>query len=307
MHLDAWKPGMAALTFRIGERAVVKCRYRALICTTPYGEMPSDLKGLRLPFRNWPDDIDVLNIPSCPLTATFPRLHTHDYALCYVMNRYRRSVIEVAGKGFADFLLSTFSAKTRSTLRRKLRRFESHCGGTIDCRSYGRPEEISEFLTIATDLSAKTYQERLLQKGLPRSAAFTRNALERATRDCVRGYLLFAGPTPVAYMYCPIENGTMLYEHVGYDPDYRIFSVGTILLYLVLEQLFADRLVGMFDFTEGEGEHKEFWATKFLNCGDILLFPPILKARFVVGLHTGYEHAHRMSTQLLSGWASRHD
>ena len=117
--------------------------------------------------------------------------------------------------------------------------------------------------------------------------------------------MLFADQKPVAYMYCPIEHGSMLYEHVGYDSAYRNFSVGTILLYFVLERLFTDKIVDAFDFTEGEGEHKEFWATNYLLCGDLLLFPKHLSSRFIINIHRGYNAIYSGSVQILSKWGGK--
>ncbi len=44
----------------------------------------------------------------------------------------------------------------------------------------------------------------------------------------VRAYLLFNDNEPVAYMYCPIQNDVLLYQYLGYDPEYMQWSVETI-------------------------------------------------------------------------------
>ena len=174
-----WRPGTATLTYGIGGRSLLTRRYRALVCTTWYTELPIDLKGLAIPFDNWPADVEALKVPSCPLTTDFPPLHVHQQAICYVTNQYRHFTVDVVRGGFNDYLATNFSSKTRATLRRKLRQFESHCGGVIDFRSYATPDEIVEFLSLASIVSAKSYQERLLDRGLPTSADFGQGVLLR--------------------------------------------------------------------------------------------------------------------------------
>ena len=92
-----------------------------------------------------------------PLTARAPGLKA------FVRQRYRRSYARLDG----DFeaYLGTFSAKSRSTCRRKLRKLAERSGGTLDVRCYRSEAEIGEFHALARALSARTYQERLLDAG----------------------------------------------------------------------------------------------------------------------------------------------
>jgi hypothetical protein len=77
--------------------------------------------------------------------------------------------------------------------------------------------------------------------------------LRRATLAAggqVRAYLLFDGERP--YLYCPVQGDVVIYRYLGYDPDYARMSVGTVLQWLALEELFREARFRMFDFTEGE-------------------------------------------------------
>src|SRR5690606_2614194 len=74
------------------------------------------------------------------------------------------------GLGYEAYLAS-FSVKTRSSLKRKLRKLAEHSGGALDVRVYRTPAEMADFFADARAVSALTYQEKLLDAGLPEDLA----------------------------------------------------------------------------------------------------------------------------------------
>jgi hypothetical protein len=63
------------------------------------------------------------------------------------------------------------------------------------------------------------------------------------------------------HLYRPARDGKLLYDHLGYDPEYTALFPGTALQLLVLEALFAARSFKIFDFTEGKSQLKELFST----------------------------------------------
>jgi CelD/BcsL family acetyltransferase involved in cellulose biosynthesis len=177
----------------------------------------------------------------------------------YVFSTYFHSYIDL--RTSFDAYKAKFSAKSRATLLRKIRKYSDHCGGALKWRTYRTVDEMTEFYALARAVSSKTYQERLLDAGFPDSESFRQDTLERAAQGLVRAYILFHHDKPVSYLFCPVENGVLLYQYLGYDPEYIAYSVGTILQWLAIEQLFEEALFECFDFTEGQSEHKRFFAT----------------------------------------------
>jgi CelD/BcsL family acetyltransferase involved in cellulose biosynthesis len=92
----------------------------------------------------------------------------------------------------------------------------------------------------------------------------------------------------------------MIYDHVGHDPDWEKISPGTVLLYRVLERAFADDAIEMFDFTEGEGTHKERFATQETRCADVFFFAPTAKNLFAVASHAATGSLTRVGVNLLA-------
>jgi CelD/BcsL family acetyltransferase involved in cellulose biosynthesis len=126
-----------------------------------------------------------------------------------------------------------------------------------------------EFFQLARAVSKITYQERLLDEGLPDSEEFRHEMEWLAQQDQVRGFILFYQNKPVSYLYCPVKNGVLIYAFLGYDPGFMNFSVGTVLQWLALEHLFEERIFHFFDFTEGQSEHKKLFATHDVQCANV--------------------------------------
>ncbi len=66
-------------------------------------------------------------------------------------------------------------------------------------------------------------------------------------------------------MYCPIEEGVLVYSHLGFSR----LSVGMVPQWLDIEMLFAENKHKLFDFTESESKHKKLFATGHRQCADV--------------------------------------
>ena len=181
-----------------------------------------------------------------------------------------------------------FSSKTRSTLARKIKRYTEHCGGEIAWRIYAHPAEIETFFELARQVSVKTYQERLLDAGLPDTTEYLVLAKNLAADNKVRGFILFDGVNPVSYLYCPAQGDALIYAYLGYDPQYLRMSVGTVLQWFALEYLFAEGRFKYFDFTEGQSEHKRLFATHSVPSANVVFLRRNLVNRLVVLSHHGF-------------------
>ena len=230
-----------------------------------------------------PDGLRVLSAPTDRLTAITAR---YPGFLAGGRQDYRRHYIDMSG-GFAEYL-ARFSGKTRSTLRRKARKLAEETGG-YTVTEHRTPAEIEAFLAAALPLSARTYQARLLDAGLPDSPAARRAMLEAAEADRMRAFLLHAGGKPVAYLSLPVVGATLVYAHLGYDPGHARLSPGTVLQMDALERLFAEERYRWFDFTEGEGAHKAMFGTHSAACSSLVLLRPTLANRALLASRGAFD------------------
>ena len=207
----------------------------------------------------------------------------------FVRQRYTRHYVDLRG-GF-DAYWSALSSNTRSSLKRKAKRVAAASTGTLAVRRFRTPDELAEFHAVARAISARTYQERLLDAGLPTDGRFVHTMMRLAAEDRVRAWLLEIGGVPAAYLYCPAEGDTLLYQYVGHDPAFAELSPGSVLQTEALRDLFAEERFARFDFTEGEGQHKRSFATGGIACMDLLLLRHTLGNRLAVAALGAFDGA----------------
>ncbi|WP_380787897.1 GNAT family N-acetyltransferase [Sphingomonas sp. R86521] len=230
-----------------------------------------------------PDDADgflVTSVPEAAIDGFVPA-----GLLCAVRQRYVRYHIDF-GVG-VEAWLAGLSGSARSGLKRKARKLAAASGGTLDIRAYRTVEEMRTFHPLARAVSATTYQERLLGAGLPEDVAY---CVELAAEDRIRGWLLFVGDAPAAYLCCTAEGESLRYDHVGHDPAHDTLSPGAVLQMEAMRALFDDRFA-RFDFTEGEGQHKRQFATGGTACVDLLLLRPTLSNRAILAALGAFDGA----------------
>lgn len=243
---------------------------------------------------NIPNPDDIVNEPlasdrqghilrNIPVADDLPLQATVGDFLRYAVFQYQHCYIDLQQS--YDGYLSQFSSKTRSTLRRKIKKYREFSGGDIRWATYAKPEEMRTFYAHARTVSALTYQEKLLDVGIPDSEEFAQQLERLAEQDLVRGYILFHEDKPVSYLYSPIEESALVYAHLGYDPEYAKQSVGTVLQSLVIEQLCDEQRFKYFDFTEGQSAHKRLFASHQVKRANILYLKNTFKNRLLIKTH----------------------
>jgi CelD/BcsL family acetyltransferase involved in cellulose biosynthesis len=187
------------------------------------------------------------------------------------------------GNSFEEYL-QQMRYKHRHELLRKRKRIAEHSGG-IDLRTYRSLPEARAFYRLAGAVSRKTYQRRLLDVGLPETAAFQAELLARAERDTMRGYLLFHDGIPIAYGYCVVNGDCLRFKHIGYDPAYRDWSAGNVLIAEALRCAIGENRFAIIDFGSGEAQYKRTFATGSLRCATVFFFRPTLRRLVTVAAH----------------------
>ncbi|WP_338057617.1 GNAT family N-acetyltransferase [Sphingomonas beigongshangi] len=181
--------------------------------------------------------------------------------------------------------LSSLSGQARSTLRRKSKKAVA---AGLEIRAFRTAEQFDSFHPLARMISARTYQERLLDAGLPEDSRRVATLRAAAARDELRAWLLLIAGKPVAYLCCTAQGSALRYDHVGHDPAYGELSPGTVLHAAAMAALFEDRF-RWFDFTEGEGQHKRLLATNGIACVDLLVLRPTLANHVIAIASMGFD------------------
>lgn len=206
--------------------------------------------------------------------------------LCYVPRRERLYFVKLSGN-FAGYL-GLRSAKSRYNLKRSVKQFQDR-NLTPILEVFSAPEEMAGFHQTAATISRQTYQSQLLHSGLPDSASFRASMEEKARQGEARGYVLKDQGEAIAFAWCTSKGTRLTYDVIGYLPQHAQSSPGTVLLYLILEDLFRLGRFEIFDFGIGEAAYKSAFATDQLNFSDAYLFRNSLRHRLLVSLHWNSE------------------
>lgn len=281
-----WEELSFELAYRLGEITLFTRRFRALGLRCHFLDLPPDPMSPAPPIERLGQRYEVIVTRSHPIAEALPSLATVDGALRYVPAQFVRFHTSLAGT-FEEYL-GKFGSKTRSTLRKKVKRFLDSSGDAC-MKSFSQPYQIAEFHRLARHVSARTYQEKLLDAGIPDSVDFVRELEELASRDAIRAYVLMLRGEPIAYLCCPAVGDVLIYKFLGYDPAHAALSPGTVLQFLAFDELFREGKFRVFDFTEGQGEHKKFFGTTGTLCATICYFSPTLNSWFWAGMHFGLD------------------
>lgn len=203
--------------------------------------------------------------------------------IIYTPAQYTRYYINLTSS-FENYL-TQFGSKTRSTLRRKVKKFEKQCDNKVNFKVYKTADDLIEFYSLARGLSSTTYQENLLDSGIPANKEFVGLMCEAGSNDQIRGFLLFHKDTAVSYLYLSSKKGVLMYDYLGYRPDYMKWSVGTVLHYYAIEYLFNEQRFKTLDFTEGEGQQKKLFGNNNIKCVNLLYLNTSLKNFSYITLH----------------------
>ncbi len=268
----------ASIKFVVGSRKLfeVRRRVRTVGCN-----LEQLIAGIPPDFGGDAPALDGYRVLSVPESVRAEICERFPHYACGGLQRYRRHYIDMAGC-FSDYL-AHFSSKTRSTFTRKRRKLEQLSGGALDIEEFRGRSGIERFFAEAIPVSRLTYQTRLLNAGLPEDEVASRAALELASQDRLRAFLLRTRGRAIAYLYLPVDGMTLIYAHLGYDPDFAKYSPGTVLQLEAMERLFAEERYRYFDFTEGEGAHKAMFGTDWVEACSFLLLRASWSNRLLLG------------------------
>jgi len=202
--------------------------------------------------------------------------------ICYVPKTERLHYVRIAGA--FEAYLNRWSSKARYNLKRSVRKLQDrNPGGALEIAS--TPEAMDAFLREAAAISQTIYQSRLLQSGLHYDAKLVEQMRALASSGDARGYLLRDQGRAIAFAWCSGSGTRLTYDVIGYLEDAAALSPGSVLLYLIVEDLFRLGRFQVFDFGVGDAPYKQLFATDVDEFADAYLFRPSWRHRMLVRAH----------------------
>lgn len=164
---------------------------------------------------------------------------------------------KIAWDGSFETYLNSLGKVTRKDLRRTLKKAEE-ATPSWRMERYTGQGDVVPYLEVASEVSAKTYQRRLLGEGIVNNERHRANLLNAARTRRFLGHVLFAGSEAVAF-HLSYVDGTRLYMiEGGYDPAWAKAQPGMLTFLLMLQDLERHRVpVTTLDYLYGGGTYKE--------------------------------------------------
>lgn len=297
-HLDHahlhWIERKAWLNFRLGDLHL----FEVEIDVTSPSNFFADLESTVQLDLLTPKDGRVILINSLPVQQEPERIRVRDDAIQYVPRTYHRHMTDL--RQDPEAVLARRSRKTRYNLKRTVRTFGEQFGNEMKFHDYSSVSDVRPFLEGAWNVSRKTYQERLLDAGLPSDEGFIGRTRNFAAQGGWRGFLLIVREQPIAYIYVYIRDGIARYAYIGFDPAYAKWSPGTVLQWHMLQRLAQQHFAPWLDYTQGDGHHKELFATHTWQCADVWLFPRNVRNRLLLQAHTATDRTADFVGQALA-------
>ncbi len=144
---------------------------------------------------------------------------------------------------------------------------------------------MTTFRQDARIVSAKTFQEKLMDDGLPADSSFVDEIKVKASDGQCYGTILYLDEQPTSFLYCEREGSGWQAVFGGFDPDYAGFSPGTVHLLSELEASFEDSSSAFFDLGPGPSGYKQFFSTHDVPCSDILILDKTRPNRLAIETH----------------------
>jgi CelD/BcsL family acetyltransferase involved in cellulose biosynthesis len=155
-----------------------------------------------------------------------------------------------------------------------------------------------EFQRIAVAISEKTYKKEIGWT-FQSSTEFGQSLVTDAGNNAVRGLVLYGNGVPAAYVFCRIQNSIIYYTHIGYDPQFSESSPGTVLLYVLLERLFAEQAFTYLDFLGGVyWQYKQVYSTVQLPSVTLLYARPGPYALAMIAAHLTVRKLEALSSRV---------
>jgi len=278
------------LPIRFGPKVLARLSFQALVCQDHFADL-----SVESIVPN--GTAEAMIFPSVPLDGGKHRVLTFRNAhIFYSPKLFPHYLADLTGD-FESYL-NFFGSKSKATLRRKVRKFDE-VAGPDSFREYRTPDELLEFHRGARELSKRTYQEKLLGHGLPEGSEFIQKMTELASQNQVRAYSLSLNGRFAAYLYCPARQGILYYDFLGYDPEHSAISPGAVLQYRAFERLYAEKQFRLFDFEEGEGQHKRQFSTTCIQCSNLMIFRRGPKSIAYIAADYSFQRLTELSLRLL--------
>jgi CelD/BcsL family acetyltransferase involved in cellulose biosynthesis len=231
----------------------------------------------------WCDCVLFPSLPVESFTARFLYSRENRSRKCFVDPRRLEArewiYLELEPGDSPASFLETKQKRTRNTLKRRVRKLREHGAGALQCQRVEREGEVDAFYAAALSVAERSWQFHNLGRCLEETALYRDNLKSLARLGCLRAYLLKCAEQPCAFVIGCQRGDVLQFEQTAYAADYSAFSPGTVLYYLLLEDLYQHRRPSLVNHGVGVTPHKRLFTNRSTFDTTVYLFRRTMRNR----------------------------
>jgi CelD/BcsL family acetyltransferase involved in cellulose biosynthesis len=168
--------------------------------------------------------------------------------------------------------MAALTPSTRQELRRKTRRLMNDNQGKLV--KVTRPEQVPEFLDQLDAVYHTSWQAKTFGYQAKNTEAQRRRFDRIAAQGWLRSYVLLQDKQPIAFELGYQYGGRYYGEECGFDPAHAKLGAGSVLMHLVIEDLYKEDKPALLDFGFGDAPYKRSFGNTEHDAASLYLAPP---------------------------------
>lgn len=189
--------------------------------------------------------------------------------------------------------LAGMSKKVRYNFKRTVSQFEKKTGFPPKITAVRDAQQVPAFMADLDQVFKTTWQASSFGYAMRNTSTSISQHEQLATAGLLRSYVLYLDSVPVAYIRGYQYAGNYYYEEIGFDKRQRDLEPGTVLNFLVLQDLFVQDKPEYLDFGFGENDYKRKLGNYAIDACEGFLVCQGSKAQLVVGIQRALQAAYR--------------
>ncbi len=142
-------------------------------------------------------------------------------------------------------------------------------------------DQVDAFYESAFAIAEKSWQHNNLGRCLEETTLYRNNLQSLARLGALRAYLLKCGGVPCAFVIGYQYEDILQFEQTAFSSDFARFSPGTVLYYMMLEDLYRHRPPRLVNHGVGVTPHKRLFSNRETLDTSVCLFRPTIRNRLL--------------------------
>jgi CelD/BcsL family acetyltransferase involved in cellulose biosynthesis len=215
--------------------------------------------------------------------------------MVHIASEHSYSLITLPGS--FEAYLSGFKGKTRYNLRRQVSRLRER-GGQLSCVRITDAAEVPTFLSAASAINPRSRVYKGTGWRISADVEARHKLTQLADSGILRCYLLKCGGVFCAFAIGYQYRDTYYYHRIGFDDRLAPYSPGTVLLYLMIEDLCRHQPPRRINLGHGDTWETSPFGTDKLPGADVFLFRRSLKNHLWTAASAADQFAARLAKRL---------